>query len=48
VDAAAWVDSKDGSAGATLELNATTVRFLPAPGAQAQVSEREEHSEEGA
>lgn len=39
VDAAAWVDSKDGSARAALELTATTVRFL---------SEREEQGEEGA
>jgi single-strand DNA-binding protein len=39
VDASAWVDSKDGSARAALELTATTVRFL---------SEREEPSAEGA
>jgi len=39
VDAAAWVDSKDGSARAALELTATTVRFL---------SEREEPSDAGA
>jgi hypothetical protein len=36
VDASAWVDSKDGSARAALELTATTVRFL---------SEREEPSD---
>jgi len=39
VDASAWVDSKDGSARAVLELTATTVRFL---------SEREEPSDGGA
>jgi single-strand DNA-binding protein len=39
VDASAWVDSKDGSARAALELTATTVRFL---------SEREEPSDGGA
>jgi single-strand DNA-binding protein len=39
VEAAAWVDSKDGSARAALELTATTVRFL---------SEREEASDGGA
>ena len=38
VDASAWVDTKDGSARAALELTATTVRFL---------SDREEQSEEG-
>jgi single-strand DNA-binding protein len=39
VDASTWVDSKDGSARAALELTATTVRFL---------SEREEPSDGGA
>ena len=38
VDASAWVDAKDGSAHAALELTATTVRFL---------SEREEQKPGG-
>ena len=46
VDASAWVDSKDGSAHAALELTAAAVRFLgPSGEATTGLSEREEQSE---
>ena len=46
VDASVWVDAKDGSAHAALELTAAAVRFLgPSGAATTGLSEREEQSE---